>query len=199
MIERKKYKLAGHKRIITPIGEKKHKQSSYSGGWSIECSCGWKHDAPTRIRIEAEDLYSEHIKESMPICHECGEIKAERDMSKSNRVLCKKCVTERAKEWGRSNKSRWERQKRKSHLKKKYDLSIEEYDKIIESQCGVCAICKGSLYDSRGYRPHVDHDHKTGKVRGVLCTSCNNSLGKFKDNKMHLLRAYRYLLNNEMK
>lgn len=197
MIERKKNKLAGHKRLLTPCGTKSHRQSSFSDGWIVECSCGWKYEKHIPNRKDAYKIYSEHIKTSMPVCHCCGEIKAERDMSKSNRVLCKKCVTKKSKEWGEAHKSQWERQKRKRHLKKKYNLSIEDYDAMIEKQGGVCAICGGSLYDSRGYRPHVDHDHITGKVRGILCVHCNNAIGGWKDDKSKLIKAYNYLLNNE--
>jgi hypothetical protein len=59
---------------------------------------------------------------------------------------------------------------------------------MIEAQGGLCAICEGPLE-----RPHVDHDHETGKVRGVLCFNCNGGLGKFADSADLLQRAAEYL------
>ena len=197
MIERKKYKLAGHKRILTPCGIKEHKQSKFSNGWTSECSCGWRHEDNLSTRKEAASAYSDHILISMPICHECGEVKPIREMSKSSRVLCKKCVTQKTKEWAKSHPNEWDRHRRASHLKKKYNLTIDEYDEIVVRQGNKCAICGGNIYDSRGFRPHIDHDHKTGKMRGVLCGYCNKALGRFKDDKEKLLSAYNYLLKSE--
>jgi hypothetical protein len=76
---------------------------------------------------------------------------------------------------------------RETHTLRKYGLSQQEVDELIESQGGVCAICQ--------YRPakHVDHDHVTGVVRGVLCFPCNAALGHFKDRIDLLMRAARYL------
>ena len=197
MIERTEYKKAGHKRLLTPSGNKEYKESKFSGGWNLACTCGWKYLSFIGTRKEAIKIFSGHVNDSSPICHGCEEEKADAEMSECNRLLCKKCVTERSRVWGANHKSKWERQKRKSNLKKKYGLSIEQYEEIIKSQGGVCAICGGSLYDSRGYRPHVDHDHITGKVRGVLCINCNNALGRWKDDKNKLIKAYNYLLKHE--
>lgn len=60
-------------------------------------------------------------------------------------------------------------------LKRKYGITLAEYDQMLEEQHGVCAICGGA--DPSGRRLAVDHDHETGKVRGLLCTSCNTRLG----------------------
>ena len=57
------------------------------------------------------------------------------------------------------------------------------------SQGGKCAICNGVMA-----RVNIDHSHKTGKRRGLLCTSCNTSLGKFKDSPEILMNAINYLL-----
>jgi hypothetical protein len=59
---------------------------------------------------------------------------------------------------------------------------------MIETQGGLCAICEGPLE-----RPHVDHDHTTGKVRGILCFNCNAGLGKFQDNVAVMAAAVEYL------
>lgn len=69
---------------------------------------------------------------------------------------------------------------RKAWLKKKYQMTPEEYDARFISQQGCCALCK-VLYDARTWsrRLAVDHDHTTGRIRGLLCGRCNRRLGWF--------------------
>jgi len=74
-------------------------------------------------------------------------------------------------------------------LKKKYGLTSEEYEALLKKQGGVCKICQ---MPSKS-RLRVDHDHKTGKVRGLLCTGCNIGLGQFKDNAAALKAAADYI------
>lgn len=73
---------------------------------------------------------------------------------------------------------------------KKYGLSLKQYEQMLSDQNGVCAICSGKT--SR--RLAVDHDHQTGRVRGLLCGRCNAGLGQFKENPLMLHKAIRYLL-----
>jgi hypothetical protein len=80
--------------------------------------------------------------------------------------------------------------KRRIDLKRRYGLSLEEYEDIKKSQKGVCFICK----ETNGEKPlAVDHCHKTGKVRGLLCCKCNRALGYFKDSVINLKKAISYL------
>ena len=96
---------------------------------------------------------------------------------------------EAAKSWSASNP-----EKRKTQRVKQYGIDGPEYDRMLHDQGGVCAICKSpSTGDKRGGRFHVDHCHTTGKVRGLLCLSCNHGLGKFKDSTESLKRAIEYL------
>lgn len=187
--------LSGHGRIRIPIGEKKHVRGNPSGGWKLECLCGFTQDGFKNKR-ELESAYAEHIQNSLPICNLCNEKKATREMSKSCNTFCKKCSSAKSKKWAIDNPNVWERQKRKSHLKKKYGITIDDYDKMVIQQNNSCAICEGVLIDSRGFRPHVDHCHETGKVRGVLCGDCNKALGMFKDSIERIQKAYNYLLKN---
>ena len=64
---------------------------------------------------------------------------------------------------------------RKAHLKITYGLTLAEYDKMFEEQNGTCAICNGINIDGR--RLFIEHNHKTGKIRGLLCYRCNTTLG----------------------
>lgn len=72
-------------------------------------------------------------------------------------------------------------------LRTQYGLSIEDYEEVLKNQNGRCLIC------NEVSKLHVDHDHKTGKFRGLLCVSCNGGLGMFKDNKQALAKAIEYL------
>lgn len=81
---------------------------------------------------------------------------------------------------------------RNNHLKRKYGITLDQYDNILESQGGVCAICGTDTPGGKG-RFHVDHDHKTGKIRGLLCVKCNLTLGGVSDNINILVNAIKYL------
>lgn len=76
------------------------------------------------------------------------------------------------------------------HLRNRYAITVERYNEIFEEQKGVCKICGTP---PNGKDLVVDHDHMTGKVRGLLCFSCNFGLGEFKDDEIRLLSAVDYL------
>ncbi len=83
-------------------------------------------------------------------------------------------------------------------LKHHYGISIEVYDEIFKKQQGLCAICSKpeSMIDVREGTVQslsIDHDHLTGKIRGLLCNACNRGLGYFKDNPEFLVKAAAYL------
>lgn len=74
---------------------------------------------------------------------------------------------------------------------KHYGMTVAEFDARLEGQQGQCAICRGTDHNGRNWC--VDHDHATGKVRGILCAECNVMLGNAKDNPAILRAAARYL------
>lgn len=83
-------------------------------------------------------------------------------------------------------------------LKKKFGMSVEDYNKALAGQNGVCAICKGretsiANQNNKVRRLTVDHCHSTGKIRGLLCSRCNRGLGFFRDNPKNLQNAIKYL------
>lgn len=89
------------------------------------------------------------------------------------------------REWYARNKDHvW-----KSHLERKYGLTLEQFNVLLSGQNGACAIC-GEIPEGRLY---VDHSHKTGRIRGLLCRNCNLAIGHFKDNPEILERAVSYL------
>lgn len=81
------------------------------------------------------------------------------------------------------------RNSRKENLKYRYNLTVEDYEKMLAQQDGLCLICEENL----PMRSHIDHCHKSDVVRGILCPSCNTALGKFKDSPKLLRRAADYL------
>lgn len=110
---------------------------------------------------------------------------------------CKSCITkiysEKQKEYYQKNKNKicikakWYRHK--------YELSFsqEDYYRMLSSQNGCCAICKSSVKNINRKFFEIDHNHKTGKVRGLLCALCNKGLGMFRDNITAIKNAASYL------
>jgi len=81
---------------------------------------------------------------------------------------------------------------REQRLKRQYNLQPGDYEKIFEWQNGKCYICKKP--PKEGKRLHIDHNHKTGLIRGLLTWDCNTALGKFKDDFDRVAAAYDYLM-----
>ena len=83
---------------------------------------------------------------------------------------------------------------RKSALKYKYGMTLEDYEVLFEGQDGLCAIC--SKRERQNKLLAVDHCHHTGKIRGLLCSMCNTAIGKLDDDPKLLQRALDYLLSH---
>lgn len=86
-----------------------------------------------------------------------------------------------------ANLNKWDRY---WHL---YKLTEQDYEDLKEAQSSACAVCQEPLED----KAVVDHCHRTGKVRGLLCQQCNSGLGFFKDSILSLLRAIKYLIKGK--
>jgi len=109
---------------------------------------------------------------------------------------------DRSEYWKKRHKSRqnnsWyyrNKEKNKDNvLKYKYGITLEEYNLMVESQNGLCALCDKHNVKIRGETISlaVDHDHETGKIRGLLCNACNTSLGVYKTIAM-LKKVIKYL------
>jgi hypothetical protein len=80
---------------------------------------------------------------------------------------------------------------RKSHLKRSYGLTLEAFAALLEAQGGGCAIC------GRPDAANVDHDHVTGRVRGILCFNCNIAIGHVGDDEDRLAAAMAYLARDD--
>lgn len=120
---------------------------------------------------------------------------------------CKPCIRLQASAWRRKNllktkqwaRSRYLRNKqqvadygRRLRLWDKFKLTVEDYDRMLAAQRGCCAICGTDVPRGAG-RFHVDHNHRSGEVRGLLCNNCNIGLGAFDDDVARLSGAIAYL------
>lgn len=94
-----------------------------------------------------------------------------------------------AYEWIKNNPEKAKNQ-RKEYKLKKLGISVDSYDKLVVEQNNKCAICGK---EGNPKRLCADHNHKTGKIRGLLCSHCNVGLGYLKDNIEYLKSAIEYL------
>ena len=115
--------------------------------------------------------------------------------------ICKECQTARHREYYARTKNDRRIYKRRSDLKKKYGITLDNYHEMLVAQEFACAICKEpeKYSTSKETKPTlaVDHCHKSSKVRGLLCSQCNQALGKFKDDPELLESALDYLKRNK--
>lgn len=125
-------------------------------------------------------------------CNSCGEFKnVGTDYSYhklgflSTQGFCKECRRIRGRQYYANNWEQDNRRKRDWVLKNQYQLTREEYDEMSKNGCQSCGFKDGRLC--------VDHDHKTGKVRGVLCTRCNTALGSLQDSEDLILKLAAYI------
>ena len=111
-------------------------------------------------------------------------------------IIDKRAQREYLKKWRASNKERIRFLGRRQMLRR-YGLTIEEFDSLLDAQGGVCAICRSPetylLASGKDSRLSVDHCHETGVVRGLLCRSCNLVLGHLGDDVKLLEAAIEYL------
>jgi hypothetical protein len=128
------------------------------------------------------------------VCKTCKEEKPIEDFPfrRKYRIhTCKKCDNKRCADRKKISGTLY-----RQSIRKKYNLEEDDVVKLFERQRGLCIICTEPLSNPRmpvRKRPHIDHDHTTGKIRGLLCGTCNVGLGFFKDNIDLLLKAAKYL------
>lgn len=153
------------------------------------------------------------------LCSTCKATKPLQEFYKQNggryRSACKSCYSEHNKQqrnrhhekrsaydkgrghgWDRSGREKYqptEPQKHDGYLERVYGITLGQYEEMLKNQDGKCAICKGECNRSTTNRLCVDHDHKTGQVRGLLCFKCNTGLGRFGDDTESLQMAIDYL------
>ncbi len=148
-----------------------------------------------------DQLTTGHLLLETRTCRVCGEEKnllndyylSRKDptLKSSYSYECKDCTIKRTIKYNKENSVTV----RSQFLKRKYGMTFDEFEAMLSDQNNACAIC-GTKEPSSGRdrRFHVNHDHKTGEVRGLLCKSCNIALGEVKEN-IHILQAMIEYLN----
>lgn len=133
----------------------------------------------------------------LKVCKTCKKLKQQKSFyvsytyknNKTYSVECKKCSCKRTVEYGRKNKDR----RYEASIKFLYGITTEDYNRMLLEQNGVCKICGRTETHAKKKKFNIDHNHITGKVRGLLCNRCNVGLGKFKDDIEILKKAIGYL------
>jgi hypothetical protein len=182
--------------VLAPQGRTGAAHRPPGGGWDISCICGWD-GGNWPIRTPAQLAYRKHldhqIDDCLHLCRRCGEEKPLGEMRSDYRHVCKDCFSVLGREWQNANPEASARHKRNHHLLKKFGITVAEAEQMLADQGGLCFICLEEITDPRGWAPHVDHDHATEKVRGILCFHCNAGLGQFDDDPERLRRAADYV------
>ena len=136
------------------------------------------------------------------ICKDCEQEKDPVFCNGRPYARCQECINIRARNRRHEREvENPELRKRRSLIvkeadwKRNYGLTREKYDEMFRNQGGVCAICK---QEPTGTGPgtanlHVDHDHKTNEIRGLLCNKCNHAIGLLNEDQVIFLSAYDYL------
>lgn len=119
-------------------------------------------------------------------CRPCG--KARQDRIFANQQPCRVCGSRNRNTAGICRSCA-----RNADLKKHYGIDSTEYERMLNSQGGVCAICGAPPGGGRGGKLHVDHCHATDEVRAILCHNCNFGLGAFGDSPSRMRQAARYV------
>jgi hypothetical protein len=98
---------------------------------------------------------------------------------------------EHVRAWQKQYNAGRKRENRDAHLRRTFGITLEDFDAMLAAQGGGCAICGRPAPE--GSSLHVDHDHETGVVRGLLCFTCNGALGMLTENDEFLTRAADYV------
>lgn len=148
----------------------------------------------------------------MKICLICKESKDSTYFKRKG--WCISCAQKYAANWRKKNREKCREYDQRSHLKRtpeerelkrqvarnlhlirQYGITLDEYNKILASQDGVCNICQKPGRTGRWDKLVVDHDHETKKVRGLLCSGCNVAIAALGDGVSGIERALRHVRN----
>jgi hypothetical protein len=156
-----------------------------------ERPCEWCNniiglDRRVDARFCSEDCWNKERSKRMS-----DQLWEERSANRKPCLSCEKDIPEHKK---KNSEYCTRKCKEDSQNLKKYNLTVPQYRELLAAQGGVCKIC-GIEECPTGRLFAVDHDHKTGKIRGLLCTSCNTAIGSLKDRVGFLLKAIDYLLS----
>lgn len=146
----------------------------YLAGFYKTKFCGMKCQAKARIGLPNKSAVKE-------FCKSGHDLSIHRKVQNNGKKYCSQCNNDRNRGY---------------KLKKNYGMTEADFEVMLASQNRCCAICGTDDHNSRNW--HIDHDHATGKVRGILCGGCNHGLGNFIDNVKLLIKAAMYLVRHNV-
>lgn len=147
-------------------------------------------DIETRPYREDKVNHPSHYGQRQKKCYRCQEDKPLEAFAKNKakpdglQERCKDCCKSHYYNSGYTNRQR------ELALKKKYGMTLLDYDLMVDEQGGQCAICRAEE------KLYVDHNHDTGKIRGLLCNTCNRAIGLLKDDSLTIYKAAEYVEND---
>lgn len=159
-------KKRAHERLYQPKWRKRHKDRLREKSRTYEKNPARKKSKKERDRLRDRRAYTKEYEQRTHV--------------KNMRSVQAK------REWERDKVSKRPHRKLKI-IKRRYGLTPEQYHRMLDDNGGMCAVCRIKLATV------VDHNHKTMRVRGLLCHSCNTGLGMFGDSVETLLNAIAYL------
>ena len=158
-------------------------------------------------KTAAEHRYVRDLNARLPAgvnrCGACGLFKSEDQFSPTQRWSgskrkqsydCRPCAAAKRRRYRAALAPEVKKaQARAANIKNLYGMSENDYLDMVAAQSNTCAICKGSDPKHSSGKWNIDHDHKTGAVRALLCGPCNRGIGKFEDDPARLRAAADYL------
>jgi hypothetical protein len=175
--------------------EEFHKSPRRPGGRGSYCQPCFNERSKVSYRKRMKEKHGKEVREPREVpdghryCPMCQvtklleEFPRNRSASKGRGAYCKPCHNARSQETA----DRLYGGTREYHLQRRYGIGEAEFQELLAAQGGVCAICRTPDPN------HVDHDHRTGYIRGILCFNCNGALGHVKDDPGILIQALAYL------
>ena len=142
------------------------------------------------VELTDDNWWPSYRKECNYICIAC-----QKQRHKQYRKTHKKEIKQYMEQYYKNHKEEIGQQHKQYDRLKKYGITIQQELNMLEAQGNKCAICDKPLNSLT--EAHIDHNHRTGKVRGILCGNCNRAIGLLRDNPSNTLRATMYLLGNK--
>lgn len=125
------------------------------------------------------------------ICRACHQAKSLEWRKANPELICQYMKRSRAKDPAGNSRRALE-----NHYKRKFGITIEQRDQMVADQGGMCAICERTKPTRRGWC--VDHSHRTGRIRAILCAPCNSLIGLARESTEVLASAIAYLEGNDV-
>lgn len=165
------------------------------------CACGkeaWRRVDSNITRFRTCSCPTPRYRRKTKICRGCGRrlrvSRFYRDHRTGNpRPRCKECHPT-----GTAAPDVAKATQKRAHIRRRFGISPEDYERIVDAQSGLCAICRQPEPQARRQgRLSLDHCHDTGDIRGAICSRCNTMLGYAKDDPTTLREAAKYLEQHE--